>query len=66
MRTAIVLQLKLNFCRSQEDGHSICCLALEPYELQMSLKQHHSTDWNPDSVGRDMAGQVVFVGIYDG
>ncbi|KAF8521514.1 phosphatase 2C-like domain-containing protein [Gautieria morchelliformis] len=50
----------------QEDGHSVCCLAIEPDELQTSLKQHHGIDWNPDTLGRDLAGQVVFVGIYDG
>lgn len=66
MSTVVALYLKLISSSHQEDGHSVCCLTLEPDELQMSLKQHHGIDWSPDSVGRDLAGQVVFVGIYDG
>lgn len=66
MGIAILHHLKLICCSYQEDGHSVCCLAIEPDELQASLKQYHNIHWNPDSVGRDLASQVVFVGIYDG
>lgn len=66
MSTATPRWSYLMLCSSQEDGHSVCCLAIEPEELRLSLKQHHNIYWNPDNVGRELASQVVFVGIYDG
>ncbi|KAG8763031.1 hypothetical protein FRC12_008742 [Ceratobasidium sp. 428] len=51
----------------QEDSHSIAALALEPGELQAHLaEQLGILSWDPRKVGPELAGQVVFVGIYDG
>ncbi|KAF8523092.1 phosphatase 2C-like domain-containing protein [Hysterangium stoloniferum] len=50
----------------EEDGHTICCLTLDPDELRANVKQTLKLDWEPLKAGRDLAGQVVFVGIYDG
>ncbi|KAG8709622.1 hypothetical protein FRC09_000560 [Ceratobasidium sp. 395] len=51
----------------EEDSHSIAALALEPGELQAHLaEQLGILSWDPRKVGPELAGQVVFVGIYDG
>jgi protein phosphatase PTC6 len=58
--------LSISFGSYQEDGHSICCLTLDPEELRANVKQTLNVDWDALKAGRDLAGQVVFVGIYDG
>ncbi|KIJ26130.1 hypothetical protein M422DRAFT_77025 [Sphaerobolus stellatus SS14] len=50
----------------QEDGHSVCCLELNPEELRESVLRSQNYEWDPDKARRELAGQVVFVGIYDG
>jgi protein phosphatase PTC6 len=51
----------------QEDSHAIATLTLEPRGLQAHLaEQLGILSWDPRKVGPELAGQVVFVGIYDG
>ncbi|TFK30767.1 protein serine/threonine phosphatase 2C [Coprinopsis marcescibilis] len=50
----------------QEDYYGFATLALNPAELQLSHKRKFGVDWDPESVGEALAGQVVFVGVYDG
>ncbi|KAL5534436.1 hypothetical protein ACEPAG_898 [Sanghuangporus baumii] len=52
--------------RQQEDSHQFASLTLEPEELHLSVKKSFGIDWDPSDVGKEFAGQVVFVGIYDG
>lgn len=42
-------------------------MALNPKELQVHLAEKLGIlSWDPGRVGPELAGQVVFVGIYDG
>jgi len=50
----------------QEDFYGFATLSLNPEELQLSVKQTHGLDWQPEQVGSLLARQVLFVGIYDG
>ncbi|QRV90693.1 protein phosphatase 2C [Ceratobasidium sp. AG-Ba] len=51
----------------QEDSHAISALSLDPKELQTHLAEKLGVlSWDPRRVGPELAGQVVFVGIYDG
>ncbi|CAE6480818.1 unnamed protein product [Rhizoctonia solani] len=51
----------------QEDSHAITALSLNPKELQAHLADKLGIlSWDPGRVGPELAGQVVFVGIYDG
>ncbi|ELU41608.1 protein phosphatase 2c isoform [Rhizoctonia solani AG-1 IA] len=51
----------------QEDSHAIAALSLNPKELQAHLAEKLGVlSWDPGRVGPELAGQVVFVGIYDG
>ncbi|KAF8707979.1 Glycoside hydrolase family 18 protein, partial [Rhizoctonia solani] len=51
----------------QEDSHAIAALSLNPKELQAHLAEKLGIlSWDPGRVGPELAGQVVFVGIYDG
>ncbi|GJJ08791.1 hypothetical protein Clacol_003010 [Clathrus columnatus] len=50
----------------QEDGHNVSCIFIDPEELQVGLKQSHGIEWNLNKIYKDVANQVVFVGIYDG
>jgi len=50
----------------QEDFYAFATLSLNPEELKLSLKQAHGIHWEPNSVGSPHAGEVLFVGIYDG
>jgi protein phosphatase PTC6 len=54
-------------CNSQqEDYYAYATLSLDPVELQLSHKRTFGLDWQPQLVNEQLAGQVVFVGIYDG
>ncbi|EAU92668.2 hypothetical protein CC1G_01713 [Coprinopsis cinerea okayama7 len=50
----------------QEDYYAYATLSLDPVELQLSHKRTFGLDWQPQLVNEQLAGQVVFVGIYDG
>ncbi|CCO26599.1 Protein phosphatase 2C homolog 4 Short=PP2C-4 [Rhizoctonia solani AG-1 IB] len=51
----------------QEDSHAIAALSLNPKELQAHLAERLGIlSWDPGRIGPELAGQVVFVGIYDG
>ena len=54
------------FVSQQEDFYAFATLALDPEELRISVKKAHGIEWDPWKVGDAFAGQVVFVGIYDG
>lgn len=50
----------------QEDGHNVSCISIDPEELRLSVKQAHNIEWDVDGTSKEIASQVVFVGIYDG
>ncbi|CAE6492231.1 unnamed protein product, partial [Rhizoctonia solani] len=51
----------------QEDSHAIATLSLSPKELQAHLAERLGIlSWDPGRIGPELAGQVVFVGLYDG
>lgn len=51
----------------QEDSHAVVALSLDPRELQTHLAEKLGIlSWDPGLVGPGLAGQVVFIGIYDG
>lgn len=58
--------LQLTKHSHQEDFYGFATLSLNPEELQLSVKQTHGVDWQPEQVGSLLARQVLFVGIYDG
>jgi hypothetical protein len=52
-------------CSYQEDAYAYAALSLNPEELRASAKNALGVDWDPASAG-GVAGQALFVGVYDG
>ncbi|KZW02601.1 protein serine/threonine phosphatase 2C [Exidia glandulosa HHB12029] len=50
----------------QEDAFQAAALSLPPDELARSVSKHHDINWHPSDLPKDLASQVLFVGIYDG
>jgi len=50
----------------QEDAHAVATIHLPWSSLQYGLNRNFGISWNPGLRDMDLAGQLLFVGLYDG
>jgi len=50
----------------QEDHHQICAININPSELQTSIKRSAAIEWDTSKLPPELAGEVLYAGLYDG